>query len=62
MKRFAALGVLLLVTAAAAAAHEPAMLVVTSSNNPLGNELLVYDGAGALVQTAATSGLTDRQF
>ena len=57
MKRFAALGVLLLVTAAAAAAHEPATLVVTSSNNPLGNELLVYDGAGALVQTAATSGL-----
>jgi hypothetical protein len=53
----AVLGALVLVAAAALAAHEPATLVVTSSNNALGNQLLVYDGAGALVQTAATNGL-----
>ena len=57
MKRLLVVGVLPFITAAAVAAHEPSRLVVTSSNNPLGNQLLVYDAAGALVQTAATSGL-----
>jgi len=35
----------------------PATLVITSSNNALGNQLLVYDTSGALLQTAATGGL-----
>jgi len=35
----------------------PATLVITSSNNSLGNQLLVYDTSGALLQTAATGGL-----
>ncbi len=57
MKRFL-LGVMLLVAAAAAApASEPSTLVITSSNSPLGNQLLVYDANGSLLQTAATSGL-----
>jgi hypothetical protein len=32
-------------------------LVVTSSNNPAGNQLLVYDDGGTLMQTASTNGL-----
>src|SRR5690242_15507795 len=35
----------------------PATLVITSSNSALGNQLLVYDTSGALLQTAATGGL-----
>lgn len=32
-------------------------LIVTSSNNPAGNQLLVYDDAGTLMQIANTNGL-----
>ena len=35
----------------------PGTLVITSSNNPLGNQLLVFDTSGALLQTVATGGL-----
>jgi hypothetical protein len=57
MKRFAVLGLFLLAAATAPSAQEPRTLVVTSSNNAAGNQLLVYDATGALVQTAATNGL-----
>jgi hypothetical protein len=58
MARSFVLGIILLIAAAAGAApREQATLVVTSSNNPAGNQLLIYDAAGVLIQTAATSGL-----
>jgi len=34
-----------------------ATLIVTSSNNPAGNQLLVFDGAGTQIQTVSTNGL-----
>jgi hypothetical protein len=42
---------------AGGSAKNATTLVVTSSNNPGGNQLLVYDGAGALLQTTGTNGL-----
>jgi len=47
----------MLVATAGLAAAEPRTFVVTSSNNPAGNQLLVYDTAGNLIQTAPTGGL-----
>jgi hypothetical protein len=47
----------MLVATAGLAAAEPRTFVVTSSNNPAGNQLLVYDAAGNLIQTAPTGGL-----
>jgi hypothetical protein len=47
----------LLVATAGHAAAEPKTFVVTSSNNAAGNQLLVYDDAGNLIQSAPTGGL-----
>jgi len=47
----------MLVATAGLAAAAPRTFVVTSSNNPAGNQLLVYDTAGNLIQTAPTGGL-----
>ena len=47
----------MLVATAGLAAAEPTTFVVTSSNNPAGNQLLVYDTAGNLIQAAPTGGL-----
>jgi hypothetical protein len=41
---------------AGGSAKDATTLVVTSSNNPTGNQLLVYDDAGALLQTVGTNG------
>jgi hypothetical protein len=57
MKRFLVPSVILLIAVATVSAGEPKTLVVTSSNNPAGNQLLVYDASGALIQTATTGGL-----
>jgi len=38
-------------------ADEAGTLVVTSSNSSADNQLLVYDGSGTLIQTAATNGI-----
>jgi hypothetical protein len=56
MKSLCVAAAMLLATTGLAAA-EPAALVVTSSNNPSGNQLLVYDTAGNLIQAAPTGGL-----
>jgi hypothetical protein len=47
----------ILVATAGRASAEPRTFVVTSSNNPAGNQLLVYDTAGNLIQSAPTGGL-----
>jgi hypothetical protein len=47
----------LLIATAGHAGAEPTTFVVTSSNNPAGNQLLVYDTAGNLIQSAPTGGL-----
>lgn len=57
MKRILVVTALLASMASRGSASAPATLVVTSSNNPGGNQLLVYDGSGGLVQTASTAGL-----
>jgi hypothetical protein len=58
MARSFVLGIILLIAAAAGAApRDQAIFVLTSSNNPAGNQLLIYDASGVLIQTAATNGL-----
>jgi hypothetical protein len=47
----------LLIATSGRAGAEPATFVVTSSNSPAGNQLLVYDIAGNLIQSAPTGGL-----
>lgn len=47
----------LLIATAGRAGAEPRTFVVTSSNNPAGNQLLVYDTSGTLIQSAPTGGL-----
>jgi hypothetical protein len=56
MKSLFVAAAILLATAGRAGA-QPTTFVVTSTNNPAGNQLLVYNTAGALVQTASTGGL-----
>ena len=43
--------------ASAMTAAAASTLVITSSNSPAGNQLLVFDASGTLVQTVATNGL-----
>src|SRR5689334_2290557 len=59
MKKMYAIGVTLVlpILLGAPALARPTTRVVTSSNNPAGNQLLVYDSTGALVQTVSTGGL-----